>query len=129
MRLNVYSIPSFPDNAMTSNFPHVVGVNLDPQTRCAHYHGPTDIIAIKMKCCGAYYACKDCHNALADHAIKLWPRSEWNQKAILCGACGTELTILEYMQCDSCCPACRKLFNPGCRTHYHFYFEVVQLAE
>ena len=45
------------------------GVNLDPQTRCEHYHGPTDIIAIKMKCCGVYYACKDCHVALADHPM------------------------------------------------------------
>src|SRR5215475_9988051 len=39
----------------------VRGINLDSQTRCAHYHGPTDIIAFKLKCCRQYYACKDCH--------------------------------------------------------------------
>ena len=78
---------------MSPNPPAVRGVNLDPQTRCAHYHGPTDIIAIKIKCCGVYYACKDCHSALADHTIEVWPETEWDEPAILCGACGTELTI------------------------------------
>ena len=73
---------------MVTTLPEVRGVNLDPQTRCEHYHGPTDIIAIKMKCCGVYYACKDCHNALADHQIEVWPEREWDQPAILCGACG-----------------------------------------
>ena len=74
----------------------VRGVNLDPNTRCEHYRGPTDIVAIKMKCCGVYYACKDCHAALADHEIEVWPESDWNQEAILCGACGAELTIRQY---------------------------------
>jgi len=114
---------------MTPKFPSVRGVNLDPQTRCEHYHGPTDIIAIKMKCCGAYYACKDCHDALAGHPIEVWPQSEWEQKAILCGACDAELTIHQYMQCESCCPNCREHFNSGCRNHYHFYFGVRQPAK
>jgi uncharacterized CHY-type Zn-finger protein len=35
---------------MVTTLPEVRGINLDPQTRCEHYHGPTDIIAIKMKC-------------------------------------------------------------------------------
>lgn len=100
----------------------VRGVELDAQTRCEHYHGPTDIVAIKMKCCGVYYACKDCHEALADHPIEVWPESEWEQKAILCGACGAELTVQQYMECESCCPSCGERFNPGCRKHYHFYF-------
>jgi len=100
------------------------GVNLDPQTRCEHYHGPTDIIAIKMKCCGVYYACKDCHVALADHPIEVWPEREWDHRAILCGSCGAELTIHQYMQSESRCPGCGAGFNPGCRKHYHFYFQV-----
>jgi uncharacterized CHY-type Zn-finger protein len=108
---------------MPPNSPIVRGVDLDPETRCAHYHGPTDIIAIKMKCCEVYYACKDCHSALADHQIEVWPASEWNRHAILCGACGAELTIHQYMQRDNNCPLCRAPFNPGCRNHYHFYFE------
>jgi uncharacterized CHY-type Zn-finger protein len=81
---------------MASNLPDVRGINLDAHTRCKHYHGPTDIVAIKMKCCGVYYACKDCHAALANHRIEIWPEDEWSQKAILCGACGVELTIRQY---------------------------------
>ena len=42
--------------------PPVFGRDLDPQTRCAHWHSPLDIIAIKMKCCGAYWACRECHD-------------------------------------------------------------------
>jgi len=68
---------------------HVYGINVDQQTRCAHYRKPTDIIAIKMKCCGVYYACKDCHEALSGHPIEVWPRAEWDERAILCGACGS----------------------------------------
>lgn len=116
-------MPSFLAGAMIPTVRQVRGVNLDPQTRCEHYRGPLDIIAIKMKCCEIYYACKDCHAALADHDIAVWPESEWNQEAILCGACGAVLTIREYMQSDSHCPACKAGFNPGCRNHYHHYFE------
>ena len=115
---------SFSAQAMVTTLPEVRGVNLDPQTRCEHYHGPTDIVAIKMKCCGVYYACKDCHNALADHQIEVWPEREWGQPAILCGACGVELTIHQYMQSENRCPGCPAQFNPGCRNHYHLYFEV-----
>ncbi len=103
--------------------PTVRGIDLDAQTRCAHWHGPTDIVALKMKCCGEYYACKDCHDALASHAIVVWPKSEWTTRAILCGACGTELTITEYLGSENRCPSCDANFNPACRNHYHFYFE------
>jgi uncharacterized CHY-type Zn-finger protein len=103
----------------------VRGIGLDAQTRCSHYHSSLDIIAIKMKCCGVYYACKDCHDTLADHTIEVWPQKEWDQHAILCGACGNELTITEYMASGYQCPKCKAAFNPGCRNHYHFYFEAV----
>ena len=109
---------------MAENPPEVRGLNVDPQTRCSHYNKPVDIIAIKMRCCGIYYACKDCHIALADHKIEVWPQSEWGQKAILCGVCGFELTIDGYMNCRNCCPACTAEFNTACRSHYHYYFEV-----
>jgi uncharacterized CHY-type Zn-finger protein len=117
------------DGIMASRCPVVHGINLDPRMRCEHYHGPTDIIAIRMKCCGVYYACKDCHAILANHAIEVWPLNEWDQKAVLCGSCRVELTIHEYMQSDSRCPSCGALFNPGCRTHYHFYFGPSGLAK
>jgi len=101
----------------------VLGIDLDPQTRCAHWRSALDVIAIKMRCCGAYYACKDCHDALAGHPIQVWPHAEFDQPAVLCGACGTELTVRQYLACASQCPACGAGFNPGCRHHYHFYFE------
>ena len=103
--------------------PCISGIDLDAQTRCAHYNSVLDIVAIKMKCCGVYYACKDCHDALAGHAAEVWPRIEWNHAAVLCGACGTELSINAYLGCLDKCPSCSSPFNPGCRNHYHFYFE------
>jgi uncharacterized CHY-type Zn-finger protein len=83
-----------------------------------------DIVAIKMRCCENYYACKDCHLALANHPIALWPRDEFHHQAILCGACKRELTIYEYLHCESRCPHCRAAFNPACASHHHFYFDV-----
>lgn len=103
--------------------PEVRGVDVDGQTRCAHWHSEIDIIAIKMMCCGMYYACKDCHDALAGHASAVWPEQEWDTKAVLCGACGTELSVRDYLDCANVCPACGAGFNPGCRNHCHFYFK------
>lgn len=102
---------------------HVKGVEVDERTGCAHYRSSRDVIAIKMACCGEYYACKDCHEAVAGHAIAVWPRTAWDERAVLCGACTTELSIREYMECGNECPYCKAAFNPGCRSHYHFYFE------
>lgn len=103
--------------------PLVHGVDLDGETRCAHWHSPLDIVAIKMKCCETYYACKDCHEALAGHAAAVWPRGERDEKAVLCGACGHEMTVRDYLACGDACPSCGAGFNPGCRHHHHFYFE------
>jgi uncharacterized CHY-type Zn-finger protein len=108
---------------MNSELCEVRGVDLDSQTRCKHYHGLTDIVAIKMRCCGAFYACKDCHAALADHPIQVWPKSEWSHRAILCGACRAQLTIQQYLAGGFQCMVCHAPFNPGCKNHYHYYFE------
>lgn len=97
-------------------------MEVDAETRCVHYRTPLDVIAIKMPCCGVYYACKDCHATLAGHEARVWPRSEWNTRAILCGACGHELTIHEYMSSSYACPHCKARFNPGCKKHSLFYF-------
>jgi len=102
----------------------VRGTGLDSQTRCAHYHGPSDIVAIKMRCCRHYYACKDCHRELEDHSIEVWPAPEWGEKAILCGACRAEMSISDYLQCDYQCPNCGARFNPKCQQHHHYYFAV-----
>lgn len=109
--------------------PEVRGINLDEETRCDHYRTFLDVIAIRMKCCGVFYACKDCHQALADHPLAVWPKAEWNQKAVLCGTCGYEMSVEEYLASGYGCPGCSAAFNPGCRKHAHFYFESVDRGE
>jgi uncharacterized CHY-type Zn-finger protein len=101
----------------------IKGINVDEETRCGHYHTEKDIIAIKFKCCDTYYPCHKCHDEVADHEPVLWGREEWNEKAVLCGKCRSELSILQYMNCQSSCPYCQAPFNPGCSNHYHLYFE------
>ena len=101
----------------------VHGVDVDPETRCSHWHSPLDIIAIKFKCCGQWYPCLECHSELAGHPASVWPKAEFAESAILCGACGAKLSVDEYSTCGSVCPSCRAPFNPGCSKHFHFYFE------
>ncbi|WP_096187186.1 CHY zinc finger protein [Evansella halocellulosilytica] len=103
---------------------HVVGKKVDNETRCEHYKSEIDRIAIKFKCCHTYYPCYTCHEELADHPPERWKQDEFNEKAILCGACGTEITINEYMQAQSVCPHCQAAFNPKCASHFHLYFDV-----
>jgi len=102
----------------------VLGVDVDPQTRCTHYHSQRDIIAIKFKCCGEWFSCHQCHAELADHIASVWPRTEFETVAILCGACGHQLTIREYLACESVCPRCRRQFNASCAKHHHLYFTI-----
>jgi len=104
--------------------PPVRGVELDHETRCAHWRSARDVVAIKMRCCGIYYACKDCHDALAGHAPGLWPQAQWDEKAVLCGVCGYQMSVRQYMDCADTCPSCGACFNPGCKSHYRFYFEM-----
>ena len=111
-----------PDGGDAPVGPPVHGLDVDPSTRCAHWHSALDIIAIKMRCCGAYYACRECHDALADHPAQVWAADERDAPAVLCGACGHELTVSEYLACESRCPLCAAPFNPGCHKHRHLYF-------
>ncbi len=101
----------------------VYGVDVDAQTRCAHYHSDVDVIAIKFPCCSRFYPCHLCHDTVADHAAKRWPVADFDQEAVLCGACGNLLTINTYLSGDSTCPHCLAHFNPGCKTHRHLYFK------
>lgn len=104
----------------------VKGKVIDNQTRCSHYHTDLDIIAIKFKCCDTYYPCYSCHAEVTDHEPITWDSVEWNQKAILCGACGLELTVNEYMNSNNTCPRCQSSFNPNCKKHYDLYFTMTQ---
>lgn len=99
----------------------VLGRTVDGQTRCIHYCGPTDVIAIKFKCCGAYYPCFQCHRECVDHQPQQWPAAEWDEKAIMCGVCRTEHTINTYLGVLAC-PHCSADYNEGCRLHRHLYF-------
>lgn len=101
----------------------VYGQTVDEATRCVHYRSAEDIVAIKFACCGRYYPCFECHADDVSHAATVWPESQWGEKAILCGACQTELTITTYKEV-SACPHCAAAFNDGCRLHAHLYFEV-----
>lgn len=106
--------------------PAVGGAVVDAQTRCAHYAGALDVVAIRFRCCDRWYPCLHCHDASEDHAPTPWPRAEHDAAALLCGVCGTRLTIRAYLAADAArpaCPACGAGFNPGCRRHHPVYFE------
>lgn len=104
--------------------PTVRGVDVDPETRCAHYDAPRDVIALRFGCCEAFYPCFRCHDAVADHEPEPWPRDRFDEPAVLCGVCGTTLTVHDYLDADHACPACDAAFNPGCETHHDRYFEL-----
>lgn len=101
---------------------YVYGHVIDQETRCRHYFGSNDIIAIKFKCCNTYYPCYKCHDAFEDHAIEPWRKEEYSTKAILCGKCHREMTIQAYITTGEC-THCHALFNEGCKKHYSIYFE------
>ena len=100
----------------------VRGKILDEETRCAHYHTVIDRIAIKFYCCDTYYPCYECHKEDGCGAPAIWPKEKFDEKAVLCGGCGFELSIEEYLACNSVCPTCLAGFNPGCSLHQHLYF-------
>ena len=101
----------------------VFGAVVDDETRCAHYHSPLDVVAIRFKCCDRWYPCRECHDEIESHDARTWQQDEFGSKAILCGACGHQLTIGEYFVCENKCPSCLSGFNPGCAKHYHLYFD------
>ena len=101
----------------------VHGIAVDSRTGCAHYRSALDIVAIKFECCQRYYSCFYCHQAEASHSARVWNRTRFDEKAVLCGACGTEMSIRQYLECRAVCPMCGSAFNPRCDSHYPFYFE------
>ena len=108
----------------TKEPPICYGIEVKERTHCAHYHSERDIIAVKHKCCGTFYACIKCHNESVDHEAAVWPATEFDTLAILCGNCQTVLSITDYLACQNSCPNCQAAFNPGCANHYHLYFDV-----
>ena len=106
----------------------VRGVDVDGETRCAHYGTERDIVALRFGCCESYYPCFRCHAAVADHEAERWPAGRRDEPAALCGVCGAELTVDRYVAVDAC-PDCGAAFNPGCAGHYDRYFEPAAAAE
>jgi len=108
----------------------VLGGVVDDQTRCVHYHGPTDVIAMRFKCCDAYFPCLRCHEEYATpaHPIERWAIDDLERRAVLCGVCDHELRIEEYLEASGC-PACDAPFNPGCRLHHDAYFAFPRPSE
>lgn len=98
------------------------GLQVDPETRCAHYDGARDVIAIRFACCEVYYPCFKCHRAVANHDATRWPTERRHEPAVLCGACGTTMTADTYRGADHACPHCGAAFNPGCAAHWDRYF-------
>jgi len=99
------------------------GVAVDGETRCAHYASPVDVVAMRFGCCETYFPCFRCHEATTDHEARPWPGDRFDEPAVLCGACRSELSVTEYRSADEECPACGAAFNPDCRGHYDRYFE------
>jgi uncharacterized CHY-type Zn-finger protein/uncharacterized RDD family membrane protein YckC len=100
---------------------NVRGLEVD-DSGCTHWRSPLDIIAIKFKCCGEWYKCFECHRSLAGHEAIRWQQAQFDMPAVLCYSCKHQLTISEYIACDSQCPCCNAAFNPGCANHYDLYF-------
>lgn len=100
----------------------VHGLLVDDQTRCEHYRGALDVIALKFACCRDWYPCHLCHAELADHEPRQWATDERATQAVLCGVCGSLLRIDAYLETSEC-PACSAVFNPGCRLHHELYFD------
>lgn len=101
----------------------VRGVEVGPETRCAHYDGERDVIALRTGCCETFVPCHACHQTVTDHDSRPWPRDRFDEPAVLCGVCGTTLTARAYLDADHRCPACGAAFNPDCTHHYDRYFE------
>ncbi|SDF55054.1 Uncharacterized protein, contains Zn-finger domain of CHY type [Halorubrum xinjiangense] len=100
------------------------GIDVDPETRCAHWDAPVDVVALRFGCCETYYPCDACHDAATGHEAVPWPRERFDEPAVLCGVCGATLTARAYLDGTDACPACDARFNPGCRKHRDRYFEV-----
>lgn len=118
MRANHHQLAS-----QVPEVPRVLGKTIDQHTRCVHWHGPKDIIAIKFWCCGNYYPCYECHAETSKHPPQVIPASQYHQPAVLCGACNNEFSVDLYLASHYTCPHCQADFNPGCALHANLYFE------
>jgi len=99
----------------------VRGLAVDGETRCAHYDDDHDVVALAFRCCGAFYPCFECHDAVTDHDRERYAVAA-DPEAVLCGACGETLSVRAYLDAADACPRCGHAFNPGCAAHHDRYF-------
>ncbi len=99
------------------------GIDVDAETRCAHYDGPLDVIALRCGCCDVYHPCYRCHVEVTGREAPPWPRARFDEPAVLCGVCRATLTAQTYLDAEYRCPDCGAAFNPGCAPHWSLYFE------
>lgn len=92
------------------------GIDVDAQSRCAHWHSDVDVVANTCGACHELWACALCHDELADHRFAPVDR---HLPSVMCGACGRMMTHAEY---GASCPSCGHPFNPGCKLHEDTYF-------
>ena len=95
----------------------IIGINVDAQGRCTHYHGSTDVAGMWCARCQQYFACYLCHDALRTH---VFVPADPATLAVICGACGRRMNVAAYQQGQ--CPQCGHPFNPRCRLHASHYF-------
>lgn len=102
----------------------VRGVEVDAESRCAHWRSAVDVVAMRFRCCGEYYGCHICHEAVAGHAAQRWETvRDADEMVAMCGVCGGEFTLAAYLTTSDRCPACGTGWNPGCVKHRDLYFE------
>ena len=83
----------------------VYGQLVDDETRCVHYRGEKDIIALKCAKCLKFYPCYQCHNEAEDHNFEPCLASQFDEHTIFCGHCKQTLSIETYLSVDAC-PHC-----------------------
>jgi uncharacterized CHY-type Zn-finger protein len=102
------------------------GIQVDLDTRCTHYNGSRDRIAIRFACCDVYYPCFQCHRTTTKHEPERWPNARRHEPVVLCGICDRTMSAAAYLQSDHSCPHCGATFNPGCAAHHDRYFAFVE---
>lgn len=102
--------------------PHQLrGLPIDNASRCVHYAGPLDVIALHLVCCDAWFPCHTCHESTTDHPAIPRPVNRFDEPAARCGICKHTMTVPEYRGTVAC-PGCGAGFNAGCIAHASLYF-------
>ncbi len=97
---------------------------VDDEGRCTHWHGPDDVLWLRLACCSSFWPCRACHDEATSHGPRTWPPGA-NAKALRCGRCRHAFHIQGYLANPDACPACGGAFNPACWTHHDQYFDAV----